>query len=337
MADSPAPCLEYLAGIDADHVAIGAAIARAPLDPLPVYDVADLCRSHGRIDLWERAVNWATELPHDSRKQIHRRGAMKLLREDWSGWLDLESRIYDPAAGYLDTEFVRHLRYETLFWNGRDDLAGRTILVIADGSLGDCLQMLRYVPLVARRAGRVILSVRPEAARFVREVVGSAVTMMLHGASPDIAYDYYVWLMSLPALLDTLPPPLPVPFHTTPISCTYGVYWTSDLSYEGVRWLNLREPAAPLVTLFEAAKVVTTLSGIVTIDTTVAHLAGTLGVPTWLLLETLADARWGLGQTTPWYPCMRIIRQQTRGEWTSVIAELRASIDASLASPSQCA
>jgi hypothetical protein len=360
--DSLAPCFEYLTTVGVDHTMIAAAMARDPRDPLPIYELADVCRRHGRTGLWRRAVDWAYTLPHESHRQIYRRGSMKLLADDWSGWLDWESRVYDPSARYLDTEFVRHLRYETVPWNGHDDLSGRSILLIADGSLGDCLQMLRYVPLIAALAGRVILSVRPEAARLVREVLGASVTVMLHGAKPTIAFDRYSWLMSLPALCGELPPPLPVRFQRAQTPCrptdelTYGVCvrldstdsqgrigamppeaLTSLLLRDGVRWLNLHIGVpGPLITLFDAAKVIMTLGGIVTIDTAVAHLAGMLGIQTWLLLDSVADARWGLSGTTPWYPSMRIFRQQTPGDWASPVAELRASMDAALASASGC-
>lgn len=306
---------------------IAAAIARSPFDPLPVYDLADACRAQGRIDLWQEAINAARGLPHDSHQQIHRRGRAKLLAGDWSGWLDSESRIYDPRAGYLDTEFMRHLRYETLSWNGREDISDRTILLIADGSLGDFLQMMRYVPYVARRAGRVILSVRPEAARFAREALGQLLTVTLHGTKPTIPFDLYTWLMSLPALFGELAPLLPLPFQSTRMAggaVRYGVYLEDEqlepiLIRDHARWTPI-----PLITLFNAAKVVMTLSGVLTVDSAAAHLAGTLGIRTWLLLNASANARWGLGDTTPWYPTVQIIRQPREGDWASVIAELQS-------------
>ena len=61
----------------------------------------------------------------------------------------------------------------------------------------------------------------------------------------------------------------------------------------------------------------------ITVDTSVAHLAGGLGKPTWLLLKYIPEWRWGLiGEKTFWYDSMRIFRQPSRGDWKSVANEL---------------
>ena len=60
------------------------------------------------------------------------------------------------------------------------------------------------------------------------------------------------------------------------------------------------------------AEFVKGLDLVITVDTAIAHLAGFLGVETWLLLPYVPDFRWGLEQTTttPWYPSMRLYRQK---------------------------
>jgi ADP-heptose:LPS heptosyltransferase len=69
------------------------------------------------------------------------------------------------------------------------------------------------------------------------------------------------------------------------------------------------------------AEVISTLDLVITVDSAPAHLAGSLGVPVWTLLPHEPDWRWDLNsKTTPWYPSMRLYRQQTPGDWTGVIA-----------------
>jgi hypothetical protein len=70
----------------------------------------------------------------------------------------------------------------------------------------------------------------------------------------------------------------------------------------------------------DAAAVIANLDLVITIDTSIAHLAGALGCPVWTLLKVVPDWRWGMGQAdTPWYPTMRLFRQKTKGDWDDVM------------------
>jgi len=71
---------------------------------------------------------------------------------------------------------------------------------------------------------------------------------------------------------------------------------------------------------------------VITSDTSVAHLAGALGRPTWVLLKYVPDWRWGLeGSSTPWYPTMRLFRQQEANNWAPVIAAVGDALTTFLA------
>ena len=62
---------------------------------------------------------------------------------------------------------------------------------------------------------------------------------------------------------------------------------------------------------------------VISISTTTAHLAGSLGVPAWVMLEVFPDRRWLLGWTdSPWYRSVSLIRQSERGDWRPVVAEV---------------
>jgi len=75
------------------------------------------------------------------------------------------------------------------------------------------------------------------------------------------------------------------------------------------------------------ASVLANLDLLITIDTGVAHLAGAMGVPTWILLPHAPDWRWSrYKQTSAWYPTVRLFRQPARDDWTSVVQSVATEL-----------
>jgi len=67
---------------------------------------------------------------------------------------------------------------------------------------------------------------------------------------------------------------------------------------------------------------------VISIDTSVAHLAGAMGKPVWVLLAYAADWRWLMARgDSPWYPTMRLFRQQQKGDWRGVIKTVQTALD----------
>jgi ADP-heptose:LPS heptosyltransferase len=90
---------------------------------------------------------------------------------------------------------------------------------------------------------------------------------------------------------------------------------------------NLMHLGDELADFDDTAAVIDSLDLVVTIDTAVAHLAGAMGKPTWILLPHAPEWRWMLDrEDTPWYPTARLFRQKRRGDWESVIERVRASL-----------
>lgn len=81
---------------------------------------------------------------------------------------------------------------------------------------------------------------------------------------------------------------------------------------------------APFINSFDdTAAALANLDLLISVDTSVAHLAGALGRPVWTLLERAPDWRWLLNRSdTPWYPTMRLFRQPRTGDWEAVIGEV---------------
>jgi hypothetical protein len=91
--------------------------------------------------------------------------------------------------------------------------------------------------------------------------------------------------------------------------------------------------SAELGDFSDTAAVIENVDLVVTVDSSVAHLAGALAKPVWVMLPWLPDWRWLLDrEDSPWYPTLRLFRQSSRGDWAGVIARVSRAIEmASLA------
>jgi len=292
------------------------------------------------------------------------------------GWECFESR---PWVQALATRLAQPR------WQG-EALAGRRLLVVAEGGYGDALQFCRYLPLLAARGGIVTLWCHPGLEGLLAQLPGVDEVLPLDRAPPQ-PWDLWVPLMSLPRLcgttLEFLPDSLPY-LRPDPARVTawagrlpawglrVGLVWQGNPRFEndwhrslpglsvlaplaevaGVSLVSLQkgagegEAACPppgmallnlgpeLKDFSDTAAVIAGLDLVISVDTAVAHLAGALGKPCWLLLPHYkTDWRWLQGrEDTPWYPgVMRLFRQPARWDWASVVARVKAEL--ALAAP----
>jgi ADP-heptose:LPS heptosyltransferase len=79
--------------------------------------------------------------------------------------------------------------------------------------------------------------------------------------------------------------------------------------------------------LTETAALIATLDLVITVDTSIAHLSGAMGVPVWLMLAHLSDWRWfEEREDCPWYPSARLFRQPSPGDWNSLVQQVRDAL-----------
>ncbi|MGE4064730.1 MAG: tetratricopeptide repeat protein [Rhodospirillaceae bacterium] len=77
----------------------------------------------------------------------------------------------------------------------------------------------------------------------------------------------------------------------------------------------------------DTAAVISQLDLVIGVDTAAIHLAGALDIPVWVLIPKMPDYRWLLGrEDTPWYPSMRLFRQQESGDWDELMWRVRAAL-----------
>ncbi|HZS60781.1 MAG TPA: glycosyltransferase family 9 protein [Gemmatimonadaceae bacterium] len=366
-------CRQSLDATSASEVdEVLAIVAREPSYARLVHALASHCLRCGYVDLWHRFVTAALALPHVSPLELYMRGQAKIRLGDWSGWTDREARLLSPSEFDFQSDWVQQMRWATGAWDGAEDLTDQALLVFADGGLGDCVQMLRYVPLLAEMSREVILAVHPRCLPFAQHNLGQLATVVIRDVPYLHAFQRHTWLMSLAGLFRHIPPfvafhaPHPIGRRTTRDGqmhlalCWAGstnhpqnredryrslsledlapLFARGDVTWHSVqlgRWASqaaaypsIIQPTVPMYNLAQTANVLAGLDGVVTIDTSVAHLAASLGIPTLLILSTLPDFRWETADTTAWYPTVRLIRQRVPGDWSGIVATLMATLDA---------
>jgi Flp pilus assembly protein TadD len=130
--------------------------------------------------------------------------------------------------------------------------------------------------------------------------------------------------------------------HFAPLARLDGVQLISLQKEPGAEQLKEMADALPVIDLarrldlsggafLDTAAVMRSLDMVITCDTAIGHLAGALGVPVWLALSAAADWRWLTDRDdTPWYPTMRLFRQNKLGRWDDVFERMAAEIKSRL-------
>jgi hypothetical protein len=284
----------------------------------------------------------------------------RMKRGDFEGaW-----RLSDLALGCRPPADARTPRHEQPIWDG-SALAGRRVLVRCYHGFGDTLQFLRYLPPLNRICREVTVWIQPELIDLLASTPDMGRLVPLHDGAPDVEFDTDVEIMELPYAFRTVERTIPreIPYiHVTPAvlppsSLTrVGIVWTAgtwdprrSIPFPALRPL-LETPgvcfrpfgreiepeavsffgqAPELLPFRSLAEQVAAQDLIVTVDTMMAHLAGALGLPTWLLLHADADWRWMRDRRdSPWYPATRLYRQSRAGDWAPVVAAVREDLHA---------
>lgn len=289
------------------------------------------------------------------------RGFHELQKGNYKdGWQLYELRFHqkkkEAFGGHRVPDFPK--------WDGKP--TNEPILIWSEQGYGDTLMFSRYFLEVLERAPNAVLEVQAELYELFEtsDLVLKGQLFRINRSPPDLKYAAQCSLPSCPATLDDDGSMIPVKdFHGDPMPYLFadqrlrlkwkqiiggrkiGVCWegsprserpyTRNINQELLRPLDLKY--GPLFSLTDngqfdsfasTAAAIMELDLVITVDTSVAHLAGALGKETWLMLAFDPDFRWGLkDSTTPWYPSMRIFRQDKVLDWSNVIADIDSELE----------
>jgi len=357
--------LRELGRLEAAAASLQQAIRLAPGNPEAVYNLGLVLRDIGQPDKALQCFDAVLTAKPDHVECRWDRALSLLLEGDYQrGFAEYEWRWKlrrSPPRGFKQP-----------LWDGRP-FQGKTLLLHHEQGFGDMIQFIRYVPMVKKLGGTVIVECQAELARLLATLDGID-NVVIRGA-PLPKFDVYAPLLTLAKIMGTTLKTVPtaVPYLKPPELRTVHLPVVDRRQFKvGISWAgrpthrNDRNRSCPFthfaelmglpnVTFFslqkgdatedlrkyacdalvmdvgqqledfaDTAAVLQQLDLVICVDTAVAHLAGALARPVWVVLPQAGDWRWMRdGETTPWYPTMHLIRQKTRSDWDDVFATVR--------------
>jgi tetratricopeptide (TPR) repeat protein len=321
-----------------------AAIQADPRSLAAQHDRGGFYKLLGRLDEAEISLRAAHKLAPGDPGTRHALGIVLLsqgrYREGWS-FYDARHEIAGPV--------VRKPRLPYPEWNG-EPLAGKRLLIAPEQGLGDQIQFARFAPWLSAQGADVTLICHPPLAPLFQQ---SFEVRVLAGGGEVEFPDPDYWVMSgsltgrsglgpdqlpnAPYLRSAAPGPRAAgaigiatrgnPQHVNDANRSLPPALAEELrGLEGATSLHPEDTGA--TDFAQTAALVAGLDMVISVDTSVAHLAAAMGKPTWILLPRLmTDWRWMEGRNdSPWYPTVRLFRQPEPGDWRSVLAEVRGAL-----------
>ncbi|HKR86876.1 MAG TPA: glycosyltransferase family 9 protein [Phenylobacterium sp.] len=232
-------------------------------------------------------------------------------------------------------------------WSG-EPLDGKRVLIWPEQGLGDQIMCARYVPALVERGCEVTLICAPTLCRLFAQALPGKV-LPAQGTIDFEDPDVWLWSMSLLAAVGD-PQGGRVPFlHAAPKASgarigvatrgspihpnDAGRSLPADLAAELLSLsgtMSLLPEHTGVADMLDTAEIIAGLDLVISVDTSIAHLAGAMGKPVWILLpERGPDWRWMRERDdSPWYPAARLFRQGDDADWRPVLSAVRAGLAA---------
>ncbi|HWI87207.1 MAG TPA: tetratricopeptide repeat protein, partial [Sphingomonas sp.] len=319
-----------------------------PNSPAAAHNLGVLLTKLGRLAEGEAVIRHALALTPDAPLATHALAHNLLAQGRYAeGWPLYAVRSLLPE---LNTGFPRDFPFPQ--WRG-EPLAGKRLAVFPEQGLGDQIQFARFLPTLIAQAEEVILLAIAPLERLFRHNFPRAKIVRAAGKVEFPDPDYWITLHDLPAALqvriDDIPgrPYLRPPESGPPLGPGFNVGLKTignprhvndgarslpneiaDRLRTGLpgRVISLEPTESGAKDMADTAAIIDQLDLIVSVDTSVAHLAGALGKPCLLLVPGFSpDWRWMTRRTdSPWYPNHSLYRGEVNGDWRPATERLIA-------------
>lgn len=322
--------------------------------PITWFNYALLLRQYGRheeafpyVEKAHKAWPWNIFMGHVYAEELIRQGK----------WLE----AWPLCAKYRSTHHFCAIP-GVAEWQG-EDIRGKRLAVVCEGGNGDAIWLYRFLPKLKEMGALVRFHTTESLAALFdenRNLDYPKDTILYDLEHP---YDYWVSIFELLRWLNVAEPYWPGVYikaypdlslaNRTALP-KVGICWSAGekldvrkhrslskdhalalTSNNQIDWLNLQKDENlpvfmwkfPMKDWLDTAHCVAALDLVITVDTAMLHLAGAMGKPTWLLLGGFQDCKWQAGETTGWYPSVRIFRNDSAG-FDNLIPKVQKELDA---------
>ncbi|WP_235425414.1 glycosyltransferase family 9 protein [Croceibacterium mercuriale] len=280
--------------------------------------------------------------------------AMRDRRFDVAWNLSADALALRDPASRDDPSLPYHQRW---VWDGRP-VDGRDVLVRCYHGLGDTIQFARFLPLLASRARNVTVEMQPDLLPLFSHWMDRIGFHPFDLAHPLPPAECNLEIMDLAFALRAAPdvhaaPYLPQRWQGSGTGtiglCHAAGGWDADRNLPAMLLqplcerhdctllmpqptgptaaLPVRNPAGCPGAIADTAALIATMDLVVTVDTMIAHLAGAMGVPVWVMLKHEPDWRWNPAQSVScWYPGTRQFVQTEVGDWAGVVRRIEGAL-----------
>ena len=324
----------------------------------------NLAYAGGALEIGDRRYDKALSCAARDAEELMAQGMIHLQRGHWrKGWRSYEAR-YQTSMWEEKNPHIMPFKGETQFTYWRQPVKDQTVLVLSEQGQGDAVQFARYIPwFIERFKVKVIFQVHNALYDMLNQSIDRSDVCVVNRDMLVPAHDGWCLLLSLPAILrenncKLVPDPIrPFNLRWDKVGSGNRIFTHArgnpahgydfdrsgppDLLTKAVeskgytevtaQYKNIASDEGPAVledpSWASTCEQLMWCDRVLTVDTGLAHVAGSMGIPTDLMVPTIPEWRWGrtTNTTTVWYPSVKLWRRERTDHWQEMLDRITAT------------